>query len=263
MSAIILESSLIHYEVLGRGRPVVFLHGWVGSWRYWITAMQAAAIQYRAYALDLWGFGDTAKRSEYYSLDKQMGLLDAFLDKLGVGRIALIGHGLGAVVALKYAARHRGYVNRVMGIGLPVGDVSINPRLRNDSPSALADWLLSNDPVSEAVRVEAPKTDPLAVRTSLDELDPVMLLDLARKLSTPCLLVHGQRDPAVTLNNAALTPYHLPANTHQILFEASGHFPMLDEPSKFNRLMNDFLGLASGESPRKLQLKEEWKRRVR
>jgi hypothetical protein len=38
---------------------------------------------------------------------------------------------------------------------------------------------------------------------------------------------------------------------------------MLDEPSKFNRLLSDFLALGSGEYPRQLQLKEEWKRRVR
>jgi hypothetical protein len=38
---------------------------------------------------------------------------------------------------------------------------------------------------------------------------------------------------------------------------------MLDEPAKFNRLMTDFLTLGSGVSPRQLQLKEEWKRRVR
>jgi hypothetical protein len=37
----------------------------------------------------------------------------------------------------------------------------------------------------------------------------------------------------------------------------------LDESSKFNRLLADFLALPSGESPRQLQLKEEWKRRVR
>jgi hypothetical protein len=38
---------------------------------------------------------------------------------------------------------------------------------------------------------------------------------------------------------------------------------MIDESPKFNRLMTDFLALISGESPRQLQLKEEWKRRVR
>jgi len=48
-----------------------------------------------------------------------------------------------------------------------------------------------------------------------------------------------------------------------MIFEQSGHFPMLDESAKFNRLLIDFLSLASGESPRQLQMKEEWKRRVR
>ena len=55
----------------------------------------------------------------------------------------------------------------------------------------------------------------------------------------------------------------LPDNTHQIVFELSGHFPMLDEPAKYNRLLADFLALPSGESPRSLQLKDEWKRRIR
>ncbi len=58
-------------------------------------------------------------------------------------------------------------------------------------------------------------------------------------------------------------PSTLPQHMHQIVFESSGHFPMLDESSKFNRLLADFLNLNSGVSPRQLQLKEEWKRRVR
>jgi hypothetical protein len=47
------------------------------------------------------------------------------------------------------------------------------------------------------------------------------------------------------------------------VLEESGHFPMLDESTKFNHLMADFLALFSGDSPRELQLKEEWKRRMR
>ena len=38
---------------------------------------------------------------------------------------------------------------------------------------------------------------------------------------------------------------------------------MLDEGNKFNRLLGDFTALISGESPRQLSLKDEWKRRVR
>jgi len=43
----------------------------------------------------------------------------------------------------------------------------------------------------------------------------------------------------------------------------AGHFPMIEEGRKFNRLIMDFLNLESNTSPQQLQLKEEWKRRVR
>ncbi len=65
MSAILLDDKIVHYEVLGRGRPIIFLHGWVGSWRYWVPAMQTAAMSFRAYGIDLWGFGDTAHDPAY------------------------------------------------------------------------------------------------------------------------------------------------------------------------------------------------------
>lgn len=63
MSATLLDDKIVHYEVLGRGRPIIFLHGWVGSWRYWVPAMQTAVMSFRAHAFDLWGFGDTCPRT--------------------------------------------------------------------------------------------------------------------------------------------------------------------------------------------------------
>ena len=50
MSAIILDEGLVHYEVLGRGRPLVFLHGWLGSWRYWFPTMEHVAENFRTYS---------------------------------------------------------------------------------------------------------------------------------------------------------------------------------------------------------------------
>lgn len=262
MSAVILQDEIIHYEVLGRGRPLIFLHGWVGSWRYWIPAMQAASVSFRTYALDLWGFGDTAKNPDYYTLEHQFKLVDAFLNEMGIGRVALIGHGLGAVISLLYAYRYAQVVDRIMVIGLPNGTHDLNPRLFNSSPVELADWLLDRTPDGEAARMEAPKADPDAVRHSLNSLQAIDLYQLMMKIHTACLMVYGQNDPAIVVNSEAL-PVDYPEHIHQILFEQSGHFPMLDEPSKFNRLVADFLALNSGSSPRQLQLKEEWKRRVR
>jgi pimeloyl-ACP methyl ester carboxylesterase len=262
MSAIILRNEIVHYEVLGRGRPLVFLHGWIGSWRYWIPSMQTASVSFRAYAIDLWGFGDTAKNPNRYLLSEQMNLLDKFMDEMGIGKIALIGHGLGAIIALMYAEQHPRYVDRVMAISTPLSDGLINPRMRQDSPTELAEWLVGNNPDAESIRLEAPKTDQDAILRSLHNLDAISLNNLPERLTTPCLLVHGVNDLAIEVpqrDRLSTLPNHI----HHIKLNTSGHFPMIDQPNKFNRLVTDFLTLESGESPRQLQLKEEWKRRIR
>ena len=262
MSVVLLDQQVVHYEVLGRGRPLIFLHGWVGSWRYWIPVMQAASVSYRAYAIDLWGFGDTAKHSDKYSLEQQIKLIDGFLYEMGIGRVALVGHGLGAVVATMFALRNPDIVDRVMSVSYPLDDTRVNPRMRTMLPADLADWLLGRSSLTEPVRMDAPKTDPQAISASLSGLSMGEVQQASRNLHTACLLVNGQNDQAVTPPdlNSMLT---LPEQTHAVTFDGSGHFPMLDEGSKFNRLLIDFLSLPSGESPRQLQLKEEWKRRVR
>ncbi len=262
MSAIILQDEIVHYEVLGRGRPLIFLHGWVGSWRYWIPSMQAASISSRAYALDFWGFGETAKEPSRYLLNQQTALLSDFRYEMGFEKVAIIGHGLGAVVGLLFAREHPELVNRIMAICLPFDSRAINPRLQQASPGDLADWLLGNTPDAQVTRVEAAKADQDAILRSIHNLQEIEITDLAASIETPSLLVFGQNDPAVspaTSEKLAALPEHV----HYIVFENSGHFPMLDEVNKFNRLMNDFLSLPSGESPRQLQLKEEWKRRIR
>jgi pimeloyl-ACP methyl ester carboxylesterase len=262
MSAVLLKDEVVHYEVLGRGRPLVFLHGWVGSWRYWIPAMQAASAAYRAYALDLWGFGDTAKNRRGYSLEGQLELLEEFLNQLGIGRIALVGHGLGAVIGLLFASRRPEAVDRLLVVGHPHREAALHPRLRTASPAELADWLLDRSPAAEPARIEAVKTDPQAVPAVLEDLRGRGLLDLPSQTKAACLLVYGANDPALPAPDPGLLK-ELPEHFHWIILDGCGHFPMLEEPGKFNRLMADFLSLPPGESPRQLQLKEEWKRRVR
>lgn len=262
MSAIILRDEIVHYEVLGRGRPIIFIHDWVGSWRYWIPSMQSASISFRAYALDLWGFGDTAKNPNYYSIEQQVGLLDEFLAEMGIGKVALVGHGLGAVIALLYAGRNPQFVDRMIIASLAAKRAHIHERFQVASPAELAHWLISPNEANSPAKAEAAKADPKAILLSLSNLNDIDLTTILENSRTPTLLVHGKNDPAID-HSPADWGSRLPDKAHQILFDTSGHFPMLDEPSKFNRLLADFLSLPSGESPRQLQLKEEWKRRIR
>jgi len=263
MSAILLDDRIVHYEVLGRGRPIIFLHGWVGSWRYWVPAMQAAAMSFRAYAIDLWGFGDTAHDTACYTLVQQVNLLDSFIMEMGIGKVALVGHGLGGLAAILFARKFPQVVDRLMAINVPMDGNSVAARLRSPaSPADLAEWLLGKDPINEPARADAPKADPLAITTSFNSLNGTNIMPIMDSMVPPCLIVHGQNDPAIhTLDYERFMS--MPDLVYQVMLENSGHFPMLDESPRFNRLMTDFMALDSGESPRELLLKEEWKRRVR
>jgi len=262
MSAIIFDESVVHYEVLGRGYPVIFLHSWVGSWRYWIPSMQSLSTGFRAYALDLYGFGDTSKNLRLYSMEKQVLLLTGFLEKMGIKKVTFIGHGLGGAVGLYYTANNPQVVDRLMLVGFPSNLGLINPRLLSSSPKELANWLFNRSSEIKSSREDAAKADSRVIQLTLEQLQQVNWRQLLLQTSVPSLWIYGQNDPLVGVPPEDLLS-DLPELGHWLIFEQSGHYPMLDEGRKFNRILLDFLALDSAESPRQLQLKEEWKRRVR
>jgi len=122
MSAITIDGDLVHYEKLGRGRPIVLLHGWLGSWRYWIPLMQQLHLKYSVYTLDLMGFGDSAKNPQRYSLARQAELLTLFLEQLGIPKTAIIGHGLGGMVAVEFALKNPEKAARLLLSSMPLFD---------------------------------------------------------------------------------------------------------------------------------------------
>ena len=222
--------------------------------------MQVTSPSYRAYALDLWGFGDTAHNILNYSLEQQASLLDRFLVEMGIGKIALVGHGLGALVSMSFAIRFPQSVDRIMTVGCPLNYESVNSRLRTAPPGELVDWMSNRTPEATVALADASKADPQAVTASMAGLQAENFYNNFRALNIPTLLVYGEKDQAITIPTEDVS---LSTMTHQIVLEASGHFPMIDETVNFNRLLTDFLALDSGMSPRELQMKEEWKRRVR
>ena len=85
---------------------------------------------------------------------------------MGIGKVALVGHGLGALVAMLFAAKHAYLVDRMMVISVPVAGESLLDWAGDASPAELADRLLDQKPGSEAARAETTKTDIKAVMCS-------------------------------------------------------------------------------------------------
>ncbi len=262
MSAIIQENAIVHYEVLGHGKPVIFLHSWIGSWRYWIPSMQFASSRFRAYAVDFWGYGATKKISSRYSLEQQVALLNGFVKQMGVGKLTLVGHGLGGIVAIYYAADQPNSVERLMVISFPMGSKSTSPRLQTLSPMDSADWLFGgNQPYNES-KEDAKKTDPEAISAAINQFNNVNWRQLLNRVPVASLWIHGEHDQAISKPTQEQLNY-LPEIAQYHNFRDSGHYPMLDEPSNFNRLLTEFVKLSPEEDPSQLEIKPIWKRRVR
>ncbi|PLS77006.1 MAG: alpha/beta hydrolase [Chloroflexi bacterium] len=271
MSAIIVQQHLTHYEVIGRGQPVLFLHSWLGSWRTWMPTMEMIADRYRAIAPDFWGFGDSASRGQPAHIDDYVDQIVGFVDALGMLPPHLVGHGLGGVVAIRAASVQPERFGKVLVTGTPV----LGPLLQtvvkpsglgrllqrssgNDLWIKLVRQVSNGDAAYNEVVEDIAATDPTILQHVLDDMITIDLLPDIARLAQPLLAIYGGRDRVLTAEHGQqITETH--GTFRQVLtLEKSGHFPFLDQPTQFNRALLEFLGGSAGA----IELKELWKRRV-
>lgn len=111
------------YEVVGRGRPVVMIHGIGGGsslFQYRLNAPEVAAAGYRVYALDLLGFGRSTRPDVRLDADVMVAQLTAFLEEVVGEPAVLVANGLAAAHAIRIAAKRPELVTGLVLIG-PTG----------------------------------------------------------------------------------------------------------------------------------------------
>ena len=102
----------------GTGAPLVFLHGIGGTLGYWLAGPQPPIFPaHQTVLVDLLGFGDSPKPWCRYTVARHLDALDATL--ASQRDLTLVGHSMGAVLAVAYAARHPARVRRLVLLGLP------------------------------------------------------------------------------------------------------------------------------------------------
>lgn len=262
MSSIVTEQGLLHYESIGRGQPIILLHGWINSWDVWRDSMIALAKTrvYRVYALDFWGFGDSSKgaktSTESFQINSYVDMVSQFMDSLGIQEAPVLGHSMGGTVALQIALAQSERVSKVAVVGSPVLGTSLNPFLQLAGYGVIAKliWrypfllhsimriLLAKDSkkVRSMISRDVQRTTIESFFRSIGDLRETDLRQDLPHLNMPTLGIYGKNDNIVSPSNADLLSAGRPASKVSIM-QYSRHFPMIDEPALFMETLTKFL----------------------
>jgi pimeloyl-ACP methyl ester carboxylesterase len=258
VSSITTDQGILHYEVHGRGRPVILLHGWLGSWGLWQETMTYLGQYYRTYALDFWGFGESGRKRDTYQVQDFISLVDQFMDKMGIAQAPLVGHSMGGTVSLSMAIQHPERVSKAVVVGSPIHGSSLALPLKFSGYRGIAWLLFTFFPAFRAVmRVASPficgdprfpemmdrdlsKTTLESFLVSIATLRRTDLRPRLNLIRVPVMGMYGARDNIV--HPRQWQPLQAGVAQAQIVhYPKAGHFIMLDDPPTFQRSLKDFL----------------------
>ena len=259
----------IHYECAGEGRPLLLLHGLVGSARNWRQNIRFLAVESRVYAVDLFNMGESERVPGLDAgLEATADRVAECMDALGLGEADVAGHSHGGAVAMMLAARRAHRVNRLILFAPANPFCNLGNQLIRFYQTRFGVWLARQIPffprMLKATALSRMYGDPsrvtddalegytagLHVPGTVDHVLQILrrwsvdmgllrsaLADLAGK---PTLLIWGDRDRAVGLSSGRQLQSILPLSS-LIVIPGVGHIAFEEQPDVCNRAMRDWL----------------------
>lgn len=230
------------------GTPVLFVHSFAGDLSHWSAQLEHLKAARRAVAFDLSGHGKSPGAVGAYSIHELAKDVGAVADAQALDRFVLVGHSLGAQVAIEYAALHP---RRVAALGLI------------DAPPAPGAMLMEQQQIRAAVMQDPFATIEQFWKQGAFQNSPpatqVKLLESLRRLSrqaatdltiatlgfdatTPLREYHGPKFAIVTpSNDAPLSLHNATRGIQHTVIKGTGHWIHLDKPVEFNAVLDIFL----------------------
>lgn len=247
----------------GRGSPVVLIHGVGLRSDIWAPQVEALAGRHDVVAMDMPGHGGSSLPPEDARLADYSGAVLALLDGLGVAQAHVVGHSMGALVALDFALDHPSRVISVTAMNAvfrrsPEQSSAVIARVGAAGPrdwsGTLARWF--GDPVPDALRAAASRVSGL-----LERVDPVGYTRTYRLFATsdsahgdrlpglvpPALFLTGEGDlnssPDMSRAMAALAP-----RGRAEVVRSERHMMAVTAPADVTRRLAAFLDEAEGHA---------------
>lgn len=229
--------------------PVIFLHGFAGSWRSFAPVLGHLPPSVRAVAPTLRGHADASKPASGYGVRDFADDVARLLDGLGIDAAVLVGHSMGSAIALRFALDHPA---RTVGLVLAGGAVPSGEtaavrqffdrtvsRLRDPiDPAFLQDFLATTlaqpipDELYEKLLDDARR---VPARVWIEAFRQRLETDLSgeiTRIAAPTLLVWGDQDRRVGRSDQTTLEASI-RDARLIVYEGAGHDLHCEEPKRF------------------------------
>jgi pimeloyl-ACP methyl ester carboxylesterase len=258
---------------VGSGPALLLLHGLGCDHTTWLPVIDQLARRYTVIAPDLLGHGESAKPRGDYSLGAYASGIRDLLVALGHDRATVVGHSLGGGIAMQFAYQFPERLDRLVLVASGGLGREVSPLIRA-ATLPLSEWVLPllvaqplRDGVSAVHRALGrvglrPGSDLREVARGFASLGDIetrqafihtirgIVEPAGQRVSAtdrlylaagvPTLIVWGERDPIIPVAHAQTAHEAMPGSRLE-LFPGSGHFPQLDNPLGFYRVLQDFL----------------------
>ena len=246
------DSVVIAYEAHGAGTPtLVFVHGWSCDRTYWKGQLEPLGRRYRVVAIDLAGPGESGTNRQAWTIAAFGADVAAVVEKLGLERVILVGHSMGGDVIVEAARRLRG---RVAGL------VWIDVYRKLDAPPTAERIEAFVAPFradfTERTRTFVRSMFPATADKSLVEWIAADMSSAPKEIALAAMVSvfsNGLGMPAalaeLKLPTIAINPDHPPTDFESlkrhgvevVLMPGVGHFPMMEDPERFNRVLGSVI----------------------
>ncbi len=250
---------MIHYDTIGKGQPLVLVHGFGEDYRIWDHQVQALSPFLQLIIPHLPGTGKTPAQ-EAPTMESMADDLYEILEKEKTGKVFLVGHSMGGYIALAFAEK---YPEKLNGLGLfhstafPDSPEKISNRRKSIEfiqQHGSASFLASTTPNLFAAenREEMAKTIQLVASGNAYQGNGTLIAfyeamikrpdrtAVLKKAPWPVLFILGKGDQAVPFADTMKLVY-LPDLAYIHILEASGHMGMLEAPEETSQYLKNFV----------------------
>lgn len=264
MPDITVNGAKLYYEDSGKGKPIVFLHGYVGDIEDFRAQITALSPKYRCLALDQRGRGKgvAPKKSEAYSYELFVDDVYKWLKQTKVEKFVLDGHSLGGMVAQGFTLTHPEMVEALILTDTSSGSVPVSPEeikareklaelALTQGTVAAFNYDLANNPATKARYQKHPETlERMREKTRTTSPEGYVYVRRASsnrpsfterlsEIKCPTIIFCGTDDTGFVEPSKVMASKI--AGSELVWIQNAGHGVMYEKPAPYNDALLKFL----------------------